>query len=137
MVGAIYAIFSHYAHASAAVDGELSIDSLTFTKMCKETPGLTDPSIMKFDGPLRMITKQDVDAIFSECVPYSLKGLDFESFLSAALKLSQTIYIAEEPNTALSLFLCRNLFGLFDQTPIADETNTLALIKHSLILRES
>lgn len=87
-----------------------SIDSSSFASMCREAPGLA-----------KIIGRTDVDLVFSKAKPKDgQRRLDYEHFLDALLELAMRIYPDDDPTRALSIFLTRYIFGLFDQVPVRD-----------------
>jgi hypothetical protein len=103
----LHAIFSHYATnmKQDALD-LVVIDNVSFTKMYQETPGLTN-----------VLSRNDLDLIFNATCLGSSKKLAFPNFLDAILMISMKVSPIENPTNALTLFMVKYLFGLFDQDP--------------------
>ena len=105
----------------------LSIDNSSFCRMCKDTPGLA-----------KNIGRTDVDLVFTRTKPSSgQRRLTFDCFLDALLELSMKIYPEDEPTKAMSMFLARYLFGLFEQTPSPQSYNIVEAIHSELALTGS
>jgi len=98
-----------------------SIDSSSFASMCREAPGLA-----------KIIGRTDVDLVFNKAKPKDgQRRLNYEHFLDALIELAMRIYPDDDPTRALSIFLTRYIFGLFDQPPVRD-THVVELVFQDL-----
>jgi hypothetical protein len=134
---AVYAVFTHYSSAWKSSIGNtfsdmtkeheengvpsMAMDSASFSKMCREAPGLA-----------KLIGRTDVDLIFSTAKPLGVRRLDYEHFLNALLEIALRIFPEDDPTIALTNFLARFLFALFDQPPATATMNVIATIYEDL-----
>mmetsp|Transcript_23144 Transcript_23144/g.25365 ORF Transcript_23144/g.25365 Transcript_23144/m.25365 type:complete len:209 (+) Transcript_23144:31-657(+) len=86
-----------------------SMDGVSFARMCREAPDLD-----------QYIGRTEIDIIFSKAKPPGIRRLNYDHFLDALLALAVRIYPDENPTIALSNFLARFIFALFDQGPSPD-----------------
>lgn len=109
---ALYALYSHYASpwkstmSSHAEVGNM-MDCASFSKMCKDAPGLAS----------KTLTRYEFDLIFAKSKPQGGRRLDFEHFLEALLGLARRKYPDDEPTAAYAKLLTNHLFGLFEMPP--------------------
>eukprot|EP01031_Cornospumella_fuschlensis_P034831 gene34831-42182_t len=106
----LHLIFTHYCSPWKSETGEemneVSMDGASFARMCRETPDLD-----------QFIGRTEIDLIFSKTKPQGVRRLDFDHFLDTLVALATRIYPEEEPTIALSNFLVRFIYALFDQPP--------------------
>lgn len=117
----LHLIFSHYCSpwkspfgnnqtntqaSTPASNQTLTMDGASFSRMCREAPDLD-----KFIG------RTEIDLIFSKTKGQGIRRLNYDHFLDTLLELSVRIYPDEDPIVALSNFLSRFIFALFDQPP--------------------
>lgn len=113
----IFSLFEHYSSPSRSAvapnapeeKGALSMDGASFARMCRDCPSLG-----------RRVGRTQVDLIFSKAKPSGGRRLGYEHFLDALLALATCVYADQEPIMALSLFLGRYIFALFDHKPCPD-----------------
>lgn len=109
-----------------STDGSIStdntMDGVSFAKLCKDIPGLS-----------KNIGRTDVDLVFTRSKKSGgLRRLSFDNFLDALLQLSMKIYPDDEPTRALSIFLSKYLFSLFDQVPTPQSMQVINMIYNEL-----
>jgi hypothetical protein len=92
---------------STHVEVDNMLDCASFSKMCKDAPGLAS----------KTLTRYEFDLIFAKSKPQGGRRLDFEHFLSALLGLAKRKYPDDEPTMAFSKLLTNHLFGLFEMPP--------------------
>jgi hypothetical protein len=128
---ALYTVFTHYSQpysSSMAVAGGLdaaeedatlapAMEASEFARLIRDAPGLA-----------KNIGRAEVDLIFSSVKGARAHRLDYESFLDALVELAVRIFPDADPLTALSNFLARFIFALFDQPPAASSMNVIEKI---------
>ena len=129
---ALHLIFSHYcipwksaigASATNAENNSLAMDGASFAKMCREAPELN-----------KYIGRTDIDLIFSRSKPLGVRRLEFDNFMDTLLELAVRIFPGEDPKVALTNFLAKFVFALFDQPPAEDPGVVLNFIMEELTL---
>jgi hypothetical protein len=127
---ALHLIFSHYcipwksAIGSASANAEtLAMDGASFARMCREAPELN-----------KYIGRTDIDLIFSRSKPLGVRRLEFDNFMDTLLELAVRIFPGEDPKVALTNFLAKFIFALFDQPPAEDPGVVLNFIMEDLTL---
>lgn len=138
---AIHLIYSHYAtklksdlniskalHQKQGVNdlSDLTMDSITFAKFIRDTPELAT-----------IVSRTEVDLIFSSVKPIAERRLCYGNFLDALLELSIRIYPDADPIIALSNFLTTFVFALFDQPPSSSAASIIESVYNELILRNN
>lgn len=137
---AIYTVFTHYSKpftSSMAVSGGLdaaeedvtlapSMEASDFARLIRDAPELA-----------KNIRRDDFDIIFSSVKGARAHRLDYESFLDALVELAVRIFPEADPLTALSNFLARFIFALFDQPPAASSMNVIEKIIIELQVNKS
>eukprot|EP01035_Chromulina_nebulosa_P024335 gene24335-31665_t len=133
---AIHAVFTNYCPTwksnMASVLTDLgpedslllpSMDSQSFARMIRDSPGLA-----------KNIGRTEVDLIFSSVKPVGARRMRYEHFLMALLELAIRIFPEADPTTALSNFLSRFIFSLFDQPPAPTSLNVIDKIYKELLI---
>lgn len=100
------------------------MDGVSFARLCRETPQLDE-----------FIGRTEIDLIFSKTKPQGVRRLDFDHFLDTLLAMATRIYPEEEPTIALSNFLARFIFALFDQSPSSEGVRVVDRILEELSLQ--
>lgn len=128
----LHLIFSHYCSPwkstdfaeDIAQDVTTTMDGVSFARLCRETPQLDE-----------FIGRTEIDLIFSKTKPQGVRRLDFDHFLDTLLAMATRIYPEEEPTIALSNFLARFIFALFDQSPSSEGVRVVDRILEELSLQ--
>jgi hypothetical protein len=113
---ALHELFSHYCSPwrTGIINdsSEAMLDSASFTKLCKDAPGLES----------KRMDRHEFDIVFTKVKPQGCRRLDFEHFLNALAELAYRKYPDDEPRQAFAKLLSKSIFGLFDQQPVRDNT---------------
>lgn len=124
----LFSLFSHYCSPwrsnvgkAAADPSTMMLESLNFARLCKDVPGLD-----------KLLTRGDVDLIFSKAKPLGSRRLDFEHFLVALLEMSIELYPEDDPTTALTKLLVEYMFGVFEETRQSDEREVFDKVYNEL-----
>lgn len=127
---ALHLIFSHYCSpwkstvgASDATESKLTMDGMSFSKMCRESPDLD-----------KYIGRTDIDVIFAKTKPQGVRRLEFDNFLDTLLELAVRIFPDDDPTLALANFLAKFIFSLFAQQPSPDGAYVIEKIHNELLL---
>jgi hypothetical protein len=130
---ALHLIFSHYCIPwksalgtpnSDTAGATLAMDGASFARMCREAPELN-----------KYIGRTDIDLIFSRTKPLGVRRLEFDHFTDTLLELAVRIFPDEDPKIALTNFIAKFIFALFDQPPAEDPGAVLAFIMEDLSLQ--
>lgn len=139
----LHTVFTHYstpwtstqAHITGSINKnnssavDLTINNVSFFKMCKEIPHLMDPENSVEYGLLR---RKDIDLIFAKCAPLGGRRMNFSHFLEALELIALKIYPKDDPTNAFTKLLVGYIYGAFDHAPITPSAEVYEKIVNEL-----